>query len=55
MPPLDEQKQIEAAIEVEVNRLYEARKPLEKSIRKLEEYRSAIITCAITGKITGLQ
>jgi type I restriction enzyme S subunit len=55
VPPLDEQKQIETAIEVEVKRLYDARKPLEESIRKLEEYRSAIITSAITGKLTGLQ
>jgi len=55
VPPLDEQRQIEASAKEETAQLQQVRQPLEKSIEALEEYRSAIITAAVTGQLTDLQ
>ena len=51
VPPLDEQGQIEASVKEEAAQLQQTRQPLEKSIKALEEYRSALITGAVTGQI----
>ena len=55
VPPLDEQRQIEASVKEEAAQLQQARQPLEKSIEALEEYRSAVITAAVTGQLAELR
>ncbi len=55
VPPLDEQRQIEASVRKEASQLQQAREPLEKSVEALEEYRSALITAAVTGQLVELQ
>ena len=55
VPPLDEQRQIEASAKEEAGQLQQARQPLEKSIEALEEYRSAVITAAVTGQLAELR
>ena len=55
VPPLDEQRQIEASVKEEAAQLQQARQPLEKSIEALEEYRSALITASITGQLAELR
>ena len=50
-PPLDEQRQIEASVKEEADQIYNIRLPLEKSIEALKEYRSALITAAVTGQL----
>ena len=55
VPPLDEQRQIEASVKVEAAQLQHARQPLEKSIEAFEEYRSAVITAAVTGQLAELR
>ncbi len=55
VPSLDEQRQIEASVKEETDQLQQVRQPLEKSIEALEEYRTAIITAAVTGQLTELQ
>ena len=54
-PPIEEQMQIEASINTQAIQLHEIRQPIELSIKKLEEYRAALITAGVTGKIAGLQ
>ena len=55
VPPLDEQRQIEASVKEEAAQLQQGRQPLEKSIEALEEYRSAVITAAVTGQLAELR
>ena len=55
VPPLDEQRQIEASVKQEAAHLQQAGQPLENSIEALEEYRSALITAAVTGQLTELR
>ena len=55
VPPLDEQRQIEASVRKEAAQLQQAREPLEKSVEALEEYRSAVITAAVTGQLAELR
>ena len=55
VPPLDEQKNIEASVEEETAQLQHARQPLEESIEALKEYRSAVITAAVTGQLAELR
>ena len=55
VPPLSEQRQIEASIKDEADKLERACLPLEKSVKALEEYRSALVTSAVTGQLTELR
>ena len=55
VPPLDEQRQIEASVKEEAAQLQQGHQPLEKNIEVLEEYRSAVITAAVTGQLAELR
>ncbi|GAA4890401.1 restriction endonuclease subunit S [Flaviramulus aquimarinus] len=50
-PPVDEQKNISEYIDFKVNKIFSSIEKLEKSIKKLKEYRQSIISEAVTGKI----
>jgi type I restriction enzyme, S subunit len=50
-PPVEEQKNIVRFIEAEVARIDRIRAPLSRSIDRLRELRSALITGAVTGQI----
>lgn len=51
VPPLDEQREIVAHVRKETARLDELRKRVGEVINRLHEYRSALITAAITGQL----
>ncbi len=51
VPPLEEQAEIVAGIEVELNRLKALKENTYKAIDRLLEYRIAVITAAVSGKI----
>ena len=51
VPPLDEQKAIAQFLDEQVVQLNSQRQKIEDVIYKLQEYRSALITNAVTGKI----
>ena len=51
IPPLDEQKAIDRRIEEEKARGVEIADRIERAIERLKEYRSALITNAVTGQI----
>lgn len=55
LPPLDEQKAIIAAIIDAKDKLDEVVRLVRRSSDQLSEYRAALITAAVTGKLTGLQ
>ncbi|THF68320.1 MAG: restriction endonuclease subunit S [Sulfitobacter sp. SK025] len=55
VPPLGEQMEIEQEIAAQAAVLADVEIPLRDSVAKLEEYRVAIITAAVTGTIVGLQ
>ncbi len=55
LPPLDEQAAIIAAIVDAKDRLDEVVRLVRQSSDQLSEYRAALITAAVTGKLTGLQ
>ena len=55
VPPLDEQGHIEASVKQEAADLQKTRQPLENSIEALEEYRSTLITAAVTGQLAELR
>ena len=55
VPPFEEQRRIEASVKEEADQLHQARMPLEESVEALEEYRSTLITAAITGQLTQLR
>ncbi|MBD2747766.1 restriction endonuclease subunit S [Microvirga sp. BT688] len=54
-PPLEEQNQIVAALSTSLRQNEELREKISLSIERLEEYRAALITSAVTGDIAGLQ
>jgi type I restriction enzyme S subunit len=51
LPKIDEQKQIVAFLDRETAKIDEMVKKTELQIEKLQEYRQALITSAVTGKI----
>lgn len=51
VPPLEEQASIKNEVAAESEALAEARLPILSSVQKLGEYRSALITGAVTGKL----
>lgn len=51
VPPLDEQRHIVKAISVATRKLDSLRDQVESVIDRLREYRSALITAAVTGRI----
>lgn len=55
LPPLEEQHEISAYIDAAMVAHDRQRGMVEESISKLAEYRSALITSAVTGQIEGLQ
>lgn len=54
VPPLDEQDAIVAQLRPQVNAHYNAAEKIAASIEKLTEYRAALVTAAVTGKIKAL-
>jgi type I restriction enzyme, S subunit len=50
-PPPEEQETISKYLDDEIGRLERPRKKIESSITKLAEYRTALISAAVTGKI----
>jgi type I restriction enzyme S subunit len=55
VPPIAEQKMIVADLFSRKGDLAGVAEKVERSIRSLAEYRSALVTSAVTGKIAGLQ
>jgi type I restriction enzyme S subunit len=55
VPPLDEQLSISNSLVKSDNEHSTAKRDVERSIALLSEYRSALITSAVTGQILGLQ
>jgi type I restriction enzyme S subunit len=53
-PPLSEQKAIAEYLEHTTHQLERLKTSIEKSVRRLNEYRSSLITTAVTGQIEGL-
>jgi len=51
LPPLSEQAEISSFIENEHKRIREITEKIEASIDRLREFRSALITAAVTGQI----
>ena len=51
MPPVDEQVQIGVFLGAQSNRIDALRAKAELSIERLQEYRSALVSAAVTGKI----
>ena len=51
LPPLEEQVQIGLYLDTQSKRIDELREKAESSIERLAEYRSALISAAVTGKI----
>lgn len=54
-PPLDEQLEIVAYLDDFLRQLDTLNQRVVESVIRYSEYRSALITCAVTGKIEGLQ
>ncbi|MEP1520290.1 restriction endonuclease subunit S [Ascidiaceihabitans sp.] len=53
--PLDEQKEISEYLDTECGIIEKTAEPILQSIALLEEYRAALISSAVTGKLLGLQ
>lgn len=51
IPPLSEQRAIAAFLDSELSRLHEVTRVTQSAIERLQEYRSALISAAVTGKI----
>ena len=51
VPPMDEQLRIVDAIENEVQRIDAMAATVQRAIERLQEYRTALITAAVTGQI----
>ena len=51
LPPLEEQQAIAAFLDEELERIDALAARVEAAIERLEEYRAALITAAVTGKI----
>jgi len=54
VPPSDEQRQIGNYLHEETGKLDEAAQKCQLSMEKLQEYRAALVTSAVTGKIAAL-
>lgn len=54
LPPRAEQEEISAGIIPRIEQLYVAQDAVRNSIEKLTEYRAALVTAAVTGKIEAL-
>ena len=55
LPPLSEQNEIVSGVFQHKSELEELSQAIEKSIKQLSEYRSALITAAVTGQISELR
>lgn len=55
LPPADEQREVAAYIDAAMLAHDRQRGMVEESVAKLIEYRSALVTAAVTGQIAGLQ
>jgi type I restriction enzyme S subunit len=55
LPPFEEQKRIGAYLDELLSKDCSIENAVESSIEKLQEYRSSLITAAVTGQIGGLQ
>ena len=55
LPPLETQRRIARFLDEKTGEIDKQRELIEKSCTLLEEYRAALITAAVTGKIPGLQ
>ncbi|SEA81350.1 restriction endonuclease subunit S [Alkalimonas amylolytica] len=55
LPPIVEQRDIVSEIVYAKNKIDEVTEKAKQSIQRLHEYRSAVITAAVTGQIGGLQ
>jgi type I restriction enzyme S subunit len=55
LPPLDEQQRIGAWLENSFRKDAHIEEVVRSSVKKLAEYRRALITAAVTGQIGGLQ
>ncbi|MBB3147744.1 type I restriction enzyme S subunit [Phyllobacterium trifolii] len=55
VPPIAEQREIVIELRRQLESLREVECRVARSLEKLEEYRSALTTAAVTGKIVGLQ
>lgn len=51
LPPLQDQQAIAAYLDVQITKLHALREKLELSVTKLREYRTSLISAAVTGKI----
>jgi type I restriction enzyme S subunit len=51
LPPLDEQRAIAKRLSCHTSRIDRAREKIEAAIERLREYRTALITAAVTGQI----
>ncbi|GMV61743.1 MAG: hypothetical protein AMXMBFR74_09120 [Parvibaculum sp.] len=54
VPPIEEQRQIAQFLRTQGEKIEEVRQKISASIGKLTEYRAALVTAAVTGKITSL-
>jgi type I restriction enzyme S subunit len=55
VPPLAEQDAISAKLKTSMSAIDLVRSKVADSVDRLSEYRSALITAAVTGQIEGLQ
>ena len=51
LPPMEEQNEIARKVDEELARLRSLAEAIDASIDRLKEYRSALITAAVTGQI----
>ncbi len=51
LPPLEEQERILGVLEINKSALDECTKGIREAIDRLKEYRTALISAAVTGKI----
>ncbi len=51
LPPLDEQRSIAEFLDQQAERIDALRERIETAIERLQEYRTALVTAAVTGKI----
>ncbi len=51
IPPIEEQKSIVDHLKTEISKLDLLSNSIKKAVKKLEEYRTAVISAAVTGKI----
>ncbi|MGA9668755.1 MAG: restriction endonuclease subunit S [Terracidiphilus sp.] len=54
-PPVGEQQQIAQIVSARLRKMEEVTRTVDKSVQSLSDYRSALITAAVTGQIEGLR